>query len=453
MHRTAKSQTVDRQRFPAYSTAIKGLVGLMIACFFSFLDRQILNLLVQPIKHDLAISDTQIGVLQGIAFAVSYSIMALPFGWLADRFNRARLVCFGLTIWSFATLGMAFSENFGQMVAARILIGAGEAALMPAAYSMLADYFPPLQRGRAYAVFMSAVFLGNGGALLAGGFLLGTLPDAALVRLPVLGEVAVWRAAFIGVSLPGLLLVWPLLSMIEEPTRQVHAPAKGTSSTAAGMIAYVARHRMAFFMILGTHSLFALIGYATQSWAPTLLIRNHDLGPSVAGLYAGLALLMPGIIAVPIGGILGDRWVAAGRRGGRLPLIYYYWIASVPSLLLFFLAANMRWALAGFLVFSLLTSITFVSTSAVLQDMVPAHLRGQATALWYLVTGTLGNGLGPVVIGAMNDHLFHSEDALHYSLLAVTIPSLLLGLVLTIAGAAAYDRARAACAAQDTQTT
>lgn len=450
MHHPARLKVDDREGYPPLSSAIMCLVGLMLACFFSFLDRQILNLLVQPIKHDMGISDTQIGVLQGLAFAISYSVMALPFGWLVDRSNRVRLVYFGVTIWSLATVGMGLSSSFNEMLIARVLIGAGEAALMPAAYSLLADQFPPHQRGRAFAVYMSAVFLGNGSALLAGGFLLGVLHGVSAVELPLFGQQAVWRAAFIVVGAPGLLLTAPLMLMLREPARQNYAPAAARDG--AGMMAYVSRHRLAFFTILSIHSLFALVGYAFQSWAPTLMIRNYGLSPSNAGLFAGLAMLLPGIVAVPISGILGDRWVAAGRRGGRLPLIYPYWIIGIPSLMLFCLSGNLPWAMIGFLSFSLLTSITFVSTSAVVQEMVPGHLRGRTTALWYLVTGIIGNGFGPVIAGAVNDHVFRSEAALPYSLMAVATPSLLIGLFLTVTGAAAYDRACADNGARHPQT-
>lgn len=424
--------------YPPFPSAIICLAGLMIACFFSFLDRQILNLLVQPIKHDLGISDTQIGVLQGIAFALSYSVMALPFGWMADRYHRVRLVCLGVAMWSVATLGMGLSSSFNELLVARVLVGAGEATLMPAAYSLLADYFPPHQRGRAFATYMSAIFLGNGGALVVGGAVLGILDGVDAVWLPLLGSLPVWKAAFIVVGAPGLVLA-VLLLLLREPPRQDYLPS--ASADATGLTAYAARHKWAFFAVLGAYSMVALLGYAVTSWAPTLLIRNYGLVPGSAGMIAGLGMLFPGLLGAAIAGIVGDRWVARRRYGGRFPLVYTLWIGGFPTLVLFGLSGDVRLAVVGFLLYGLVGTLSVVSSSAVMQEMVPAHLRGRAIAIWYLITGILGNGLGPVIVGVMNDQVFRSEAALPYSLLTIAGPCLLFGFILTMTGMAAYSKA------------
>lgn len=431
---------LDREvGYPALPTAMIGLAGLMIACFFSFLDRQILALLVQPIKHDLGITDTQIGVLQGIAFALSYSVLAIPFGWMADRYNRVRLVCFGLATWSVATVSMGFSNSFTELLVGRVLVGAGEATLMPAAYSLLADYFPPRQRGRAFAAYTSAVFLGNGAALVGGGGVLGLLHGMDTVWLPLLGAMPIWKAAFIVLGAPGLGFAL-LLLLLPEPLRQDQPPPD--SKEAVGMTAYVGRHRHAFFTVLGIYSLLALVGYAMHAWAPTLLIRNYGLQPHTAGLAIGVGMMASGLAAAVIAGVLGDRWVAQGRRGGRLSLTFPLWILGFPALVLFGLSGDIRWAIMGFTLYGLLLGVGFVPWSAVMQEMVPGNLRGRTTAVWYLVTGIIGNGFGPVLTGAVNDRLFRSESALPLSLLTVAGPCLLLGLILTITGMDAYDKAR-----------
>lgn len=426
------------QSYPSFAVAMVGLIALMLACFFSFLDRQILNLLVQPIKHDLHLTDTEIGILQGLAFAVPYSVMALPFGWMADRFHRFRLICFGMATWCVATLGSGLSSSFTELLIARILVGTGEAALMPAAYSLLADYFPPHQRGRAFAAFMSAIFLGTGGALMAGAFVLQALDGVHVVAVPLLGELAVWKAAFVWVSVPGLVLTLMLL-LLKEPARQGH-PVE-PSGTSSGMIAYIFRHPHAFFAVFGIYVLITLSGTALSSWAPVLLIRNYDISPVAAGMTIGIAGLAASLPGAAISGILGDRWMARSRRGGRLPLTYFMWFGSLPALALFGFAGDVRWAAFGFAAHSLCLGIALVSSSAVLQEMVPGHLRGRATALWYLVTGTVGYGLGPLLTGLLNDHVFRSEAALPQSILTIAGPCAILGLLLTWTGIAAYDRA------------
>lgn len=424
--------------YPPFRSAMLGLVMLMVACFFSFLDRQILSLLVQPIKRDLLLTDTQIGVLQGISFALTYSLMGLPFGWMADRFHRFRLITFGMVIWSLATIGSGFSNSFTELLIARVLVGAGEAALMPAAYSLLADFFPSSQRGRAFATFMSASILGSGGALVAGGLVLRSLSGSDTIDLPFLGDTAVWKAAFIIISTPGLMIALLLLGFREPPR---HDRALSGAQAGSGLIFYMRAHPHAFFTILAAYSLLGLVGYAVNTWTPTLLIRNYGLDPGAAGMTTGTALLVSGLVGAAISGILGDRWTARGRRGGRLPLTFFFWIAGFPALVLLGFAGDVRWALLGFLVYGLTCGIGFFASSAVLQEMVPGHLRGRATAIWYLITGIIANGCGPVIAGVLNDHVFRSEAALPYSILAIAGPSLLVGLIVSVTGVAAYDKA------------
>lgn len=423
--------------YPPLGAALIGLFALTVTCFFSLLDRQILSLLVQPMKHDLGLTDTEIGTLQGIGFALSYSLMALPFGWMADRFHRFRLITFGMTVWCMATLASGFSDSFTELLIARVFVGAGEAALMPAAYSLLADYFPPHQRGRVFAAYMSAIIAGTGGALVVGGFILKALAGAEAVQLSFLGTFSVWQAAFIIVSLPGLIVAM-LLLLLREPPRRDHPQQ---ASERVGLLYYVRRHRHAFFTILTAYSMLALVGYAVNSWAPTLLIRNYGLQPGTSGVVTGIGFLVVGLAGAAVSGILGDRWAIAGRRGGRLPLTYFLWIAGFPSLFIFGFAGNVSWAVAGYLCFAFTAGIGFVSSSAVIQEMVPGNLRGQMTALWYLFTGIIANGFGPVLTGLLNDKVFGSEMALPYSILTIAGPCLLVGFIVTATGISAYDRA------------
>lgn len=430
---------IDRaaEGYPSFRVALLGLFALTVACFFSLLDRQILSLLVQPMKRDLGLSDTEIGALQGIGFALSYSLMALPFGWMADRFHRFRLITVGMLVWCLATLASGFSNSFTELLIARVLVGAGEAALMPAAYSLLADYFPPHQRGRVFAAYMSAIIAGTGGALVVGGLILHALAGAEVVQLSVLGEFPVWKAAFVIVSLPGFVVALSLL-FFREPPRRDHPQEP---SERVGLVHYVRRHPQAFFTILTAYSMLALVGYAVNSWAPTLLIRNYGLQPSTSGVVTGIGFLIVGLAGAAVSGILGDRWTIAGRRGGRLPLTYFLWFAGFPALALFGFAGNVSLAVAGYLCFAFTAGIGFVSSSAVIQEMVPGNLRGQMTALWYLFTGIIANGFGPLLTGVLNDSVFRSEAALPYSILTIAGPCLLIGLIVTATGISAYDKA------------
>lgn len=206
-------------------------------------------------------------------------------------------------------------------------------------------------------------------------------------------------------------------------------------------MAYMRQHPHAFLTVLTVYSLLGLVGYAVNTWAPTLLIRNYGLPPAGAGYTVGMMLLVGGLVAAPISGILGDRWRVKGQRGGRLPLTYFFWIGGFPSLVLFGFAGDVRWAAVGLLINTLAVGVGYVSASAVLQEIVPGHLRGRATAVLFLITGIFANGLGPVIAGLLNDHMFKSDAALPYSILVIAGPAILLGFIVSTTGIAAYDRA------------
>jgi MFS family permease len=438
--------TTDQTDRPGQSRAIYALCLLMLASFFSFLDRQILTLLVPPIKADLGITDTQISLLQGFSFALFFSVMAIPFGWAVDRYNRKNLVAIGIATWSLATVYSGLSNSFTELLIARVLVGVGEATLMPAAYSILADYFPPHQRGRAFGVFMMSVFLGGGGALLFGGMILHALAGLETVVLPLVGATSLWKAAFIVVGAPGLLVAVAMLT-VKEPRRGGYGAqaANATAAAAAGartLVSYIKEHPRAFFCVWSVYSLLACISYSVTPWAVTLLVRKFDTALPTAGLAIGAASLVGGLIGANISGFLGDRWTVRGAAGGKFRLTLVFWLCILPAVMAFALSGTFNMAVAGYFLFVLVNTVGYVSASAVIQDMVPSHLRGRTTAFWYLVTGILGNGFGPMATALVTDHVFRNEAALPYSMVVVAIPGVILGLTASLLGIKAYDEAR-----------
>ena len=210
-----------------WPSALRGWVVtiiLLIAFTFSFVDRQVLNLLVEPIRNDLAVTDTQISFLQGFAFALTYVLMSIPLGRMVDKFNRVGIMIGGVLVWSATTVACGLSRNYTQLLFARFGVGAGEAALTPAAWSVLSDYFPPERLARPISVYLMGPYLGAGLAMIAGAEVLDWSRTVDEVSLPLVGVVAPWQATFIAVGLPGILIVM-LLACIREPTR------KGRQST------------------------------------------------------------------------------------------------------------------------------------------------------------------------------------------------------------------------------
>lgn len=413
------------------------LFTLTAACLLSFVDRFTLNVLLGPIKSSMQLSDTQISLLVGFAFSAFYSVMAMPFGWAVDRWNRRNLILAGLLLWSVATAASGLATSFGQLLTARIFVGVGEATLMPAAYSMLADAFPARQRGRAFGVFSIAVYAGGGVALLLGGALLA-LASELVKTIPVVAQFEPWHLVFlvigsVGVPMAALMLATP------EPTRR-HMPQTGMQGTS--LLRYVWNHRAPFSWVLLVYTLYTYVTYGVLPWAPTLMVRKFGLEPSEAGLTIGCVTLIGGIIGASAGGVLSDRWIRRNVAGGRLRATLIWWIGALIAIPCFTIAPTVLGAALGYLGFILFNSLAYVSMSAVFQDMVPPALRGRITSFWYVVT-YIGAGVGPLVTGLLTDRWFVSPAALPQAIMWMSVPIVLIGFLCSLRALPLYDAMRA----------
>lgn len=425
------------RRLSAYVVVI-----LLIASLCSYLDRHVMALVAPAIKQDLNVTDTEISLLTGLAFALFYATASIPLGWAADKWHRRNLIVVGITIWSAATIASGLAGSYTDLLIARVFVGFGEAALIPAAFSIIADYFPPHRRGRAFGVFSIGLFAGAGLAFIVGGAILRWFGDADIAVLPLLGETALWKAAFIIVGAPGLLVALLLLT-VPEPKRL--APPK-TPIAAGPPSTTLMRHFLSrpstFVCVWGSYTLLSIIGFGFGAWATTMLVRKFDIAISEAGFAIGLAAMIGGITGALLGGVLGDRWTLKGVGGGKFRLTLVWWLGSIPAVLMFTLGPSQLVAALGYFLLFLFNGVGYVSASAVFQDIVPPRLRGRATAVWLLLTGLVGAGLGPWVIARITDWIFRDESALHYSLLVVAAPTIALGLAASLKGLALYDRAK-----------
>lgn len=417
--------------YPAASLAWYMLGVLMIANILSFVDRQILVLLVQPIRVDLGISDTQISLLQGFAFTILYSLVGLPLGRYADRRNRRNLIIFGVAMWSLMTMACGLAHSYGQLFAARIGVGIGEATLAPAAYSMICDAFRPGRRGTALGVYSSGIYLGIGASVALGGMVLALLHGAAEVSLPLLGTVRSWQAAFICVGAPGLLIALLMLT-VREPRRHSDGTAGVEDRALSETWRYLVCHRsLVSRQMLGYTSL-STAAYGLGSWAPSYLIRVHHLPPSRAGISYGLAVALLGTLGGVLGGLLGDRWLCAGRSDARLLISVAVALFWVPCIVVATQSGEAATAVAFFGVAACFSSACNGLGPTTLQDIVPGWLRGQATALFFFVINLLGLGIGPTAVALVTDRVFGYDAALRYSIPLVAIPLILVGSVLLL---------------------
>ncbi len=414
------------------------VVGVLtLAYTFSFIDRQILNLLVGPIERDLGLSDTRMSLLQGMAFALFYSVMGVPLGRLADRTSRRRLIVTGIVIWSGMTALSGLARNFTELFLARVGVGVGEAALSPAAYSLMRDYFPTDRLARAASVYNVGVHLGGALALLIGGAAMRTIGAVTAITLPVLGTIHPWQLIFFVVGAPGLLVAL-LVSTIKEPARLAPATRSGASLGNIGRFFLVNRRLM--LAHFGGYSLLALTSYGAAAWAPTFLIRTfHWAPPDVANAY-GLIGLTAGPIGVLAGGVYADwlyrngRSDATMRAGLHAMLLLAPFAIAAPLMPTAWASLTLSW------VVTLLFAFPFGAAAAAMQIIAPAPIRAQLTAL-YLFSGTLiGLGLGPLVVGLLTDHVFHDPALIRYSMATVAAVLTPISVVLLASGLAPLRR-------------
>lgn len=406
----------------------------VLAYTFSFIDRQILSLLVEPMKRDLHISDTQISLLLGIAFAIFYVFMGLPIGRLVDRRHRISIIAIGVLSWSLMTALSGTAKAYWQLFAYRMGVGVGEAALTPAAYSIISDYFPPKRLGIAIGVYGIGVYIGAGAALVIGAWAIGWATSIGDVVLPVIGHVYSWQLVFFVVGLPGILVaLW--VASLREPVRRGHmrreTGADGVARDVAvpfrEVLSYLRINASAFMSMNICYALLAMMAYGTAAWVPTFFVRTYGWSIGEIGQAYGLIIMVFGTLGVISGGALGDYVCSKGYRNGRIIVMTATGIITLPFALAFPLMENPYYSLV------LLAPATFFATfttgvgPSALMEMMPNQMRGFSSALSGLIVNLIGLGLGPTAIALVTDYVFGDEQMLRYSLAIVPAFVLLLG--------------------------
>ena len=391
-----------------------GLVAaLFLALIFSIIDRMIISLLVEPMKADLGLSDTQISVLQGLAFMVIYSLASIPMGLLIDKVNRTRAIAAGVAVWSIMTMVSASARNFSTLFGARAGVGVGEAVLTPGAFSLIASTVPGRQQGLALGIFFFGACIGVTIALIAGGALVEHLQSLGGVELPLVGFLEPWRATFLIVGIPGLLLA-ALFWFIPEPSQKACAASAG----GAGLVAFYRRN----WMVLAPHHMAVgfcnMIVFASLMWVVTFLHRVHDWGIAESGMASGIANLFGGGVGLVLGGGLRD---AVARRGEVLRLWLCMGLASGAAILGFCYPLEESPVVSA-AIFSAVIACAMGSYGvggAALQQMMPDRLRGSVAAVYGLVV-YLFTALGPTGVALISDQVFPQSDGIRYALMVFT---------------------------------
>jgi MFS family permease len=417
--RLAAGETVPANRVPAMSGRPQGegvllagprayvLVILVLVYAFNFIDRQIVGILAVPIKADLALTDTQLGLMGGLAFALFYTGLGIPVAMLADRFSRTWIITIALATWSAMTAVSGLATNFWQLFAARLGVGVGEAGGVAPAYSLISDYFPPRFRARALGIYSFGIPIGSATGIAFGGII------ASLVN---------WRYAFFVIGVAGILLA-PIFRMtIREPPRGQYDRAQDDMAAwnFKGILVRLATKPSFWLLSLGA-AFSSMIGYGVIFWLPSFLVRSYGLSLLDASLFYGAVLLLGGLGGIWAGGWLGDRF---GQRRlaqyARIPAMAF--LASVPSYALAVLSPTLT---ASFFLLLAPTALSLVWLGPVItaiQHLVRPDMRATASAVFLFVNNLIGIGLGTYAIGFLSDSLAarFAEHSLRYSILAGT---------------------------------
>jgi MFS family permease len=402
----------DPGGYPSRSYAWTVVAILIATAVLSYTDRQVLSLLVDPIRDDLHITDNEVSLLLGTAFAVVYGVAGIPLGWLADRTSRRNLIFAGVLVWSVGTLACGLSHSFGQLFAARIVVGTGEAVLSPAAISLISDYFPPSRRGTAVGFFLSGIAVGIGVAIVIGGGVLHLAEHGVLAGTPLAGLPA-WRLVLIMIGAPGLVWAFAIL-FIREPARRATEPSNDARPTAAqkpdaatahpSWRSTVVSRTVPVYLVVAMAS---LVDNAVGGWAPSLLMREFGKDPAEVGVQLGLVLTAGFGGGVLLGGWLADRGRWAYKLGvcltSSLLILPVSLLINVPQYNVVFLSVPLYFALSG--------TVTACGFSAIL-DVVPNRSRGLAMAISFFLNVALGAGIGPTAVSEASAHVFGSNAGL-----------------------------------------
>lgn len=411
------------------------VVGLLLAAYtLSYVDRQILTLMVDPISRDLGLTDTQFSLLHGLAFAILYTFLGMPFGWLADRRDRRLIAAAGVAGWSVMTLLCGMSRNYWQLFLARIGVGVGEATLSPAAYSMIADLFPREQLARASSIYAMGIAAGAGLALIFGGYVIQLANTMSHVALPVLGTMRPWQIVFVLLGLVGLPLTL-LILRLQEPARR---GASNEPVTVRQVTAFIASRRRMFSCFLLGFACISALGNGILGWVPSHFIRVHQWSAAEVGLRYGLCVLLFGGAGMVMGARLTEILQSRGIVDAPLRVAAGAIALCAPIGIAAPLASNAYVALALFALLQFFYMMPWGIGGAIIQLVSPNRMRGLLSAFYLFCVNIVGLTLGPTLIAALTDHLYGGGAGVAFSLATAATVLAPLATGLLVLGFAAY---------------
>lgn len=427
---------MNKHNYPSSQQAWYGVVILTLAYILSFLDRQLLSLVVTDVKSDLDLTDSQVSIILGFAFALFYTTMGIPIGRLADKKSRRTIIGIGITVWCFMTAVTGIVKTYAQLFIARIGVGVGEATLSPSALSIISDYFPKEKRGTAMGFFNMGVSVGSGIALILGGQIVAYFADFPPIILPLVGQIYEWQALFIFIGIPGLLVAL-LMSTIKEPSRKGKMTVVNESGSSSEEISikdtirFIYQRKEAYGWLFLSMACSVLIGYAFLSWLPTMYIRSYNIGIPTITLWLGVAFLIGGPFGATMSGWLGDKLYKKYNNSSHVMLFAYSMIILTVAAVLVPLMPSYQTATLMFIPQIVTAAGQTALAPVAMINITPNQLRGQVTAVYFFVISMTGYTLGPTSVALITDFIFKDESLIMYSM---SIVSLVVGLIGIYAG-------------------
>lgn len=394
------------------------VVGVLsLAYAVSIIDRLIMPISIQQVRHSLGISDIEISLMMGLAFAIFYTLCGLPLGALIDRFSRRWVIFGGMLIWSLAASACGLASTPAQLFAARMLVGAGEAALSPAAYSIMSDLFPKERLAAPISVFTIGGTFGSAIALAVGGPLLEHFTARGGLALPWFGTLQPWQSLYFSAGVPGLVFL-ALIFTFREPARTARS---ALSSSEASFLAFLRSNWRLWTLLFSGFGAAAMLPYGFSAWIPALMMRSYGLGPAMAGKVFGFIVGVCGLTAHGINGFVVDSLFRRGLVDAHLRFYVISALLSAPLVVIGFLSGNWIWLLVG-VVAAYLVLTPFVGyAAAAVQIITPPQIRGRMSALYLFVISAIGLGVGPSLVAGLSDLVFRSEARLGAALASFTV--------------------------------
>lgn len=380
---------------------------LVVVYTFNFIDRQIIGILAVPIKADLALTDTQLGLMGGLAFALFYTALGIPIAMLADRANRTWIMTIALTVWSAMTALCGTVQSFWQLFLARLGVGVGEAGGVAPAYSLISDYFPPQQRARALGFYSFGIPIGSALGIVFGG---------------VIASKVDWRYAFFVVGIAGVIIAPIFKLTVAEPERGRFDSNHSTDAPPSlGTIVRKLMHKPSFWIMSFGAACSSMMGYGLFFWLPSFFVRSYSISLLDASLFYGAILLVGGLAGIWLGGSLADRF-GADKRGAYVVIPALAFITTVPFYVVAILSPNLTTTFFAMLVPTAMGLVWLGPVLSAIQHVVPPNMRATASAIFLFINNLIGIGVGTMAIGILSDGLQarFGDDSLRYAILAGT---------------------------------